>query len=282
VRTGWVGLCAAIGTAMYLGAVPAWADLYSAQLAYQKKNFPKAFEEFRELAELGQPRAQYALAVMYARGEGVPTSFTYAHAWATLAGTNGQAEGTTLAEQLAPRLTATSLKISADIQAQFDQAALDVRLLPHVLHGKEYEDREPVRPWKPFVPAYPDAARARGVQGEAYVEFTVAPDGHPRIPRILYALPEGFFEATVRESVMRSIYLPAKINGQAITTSVSTFYNFKMTGVSIHDYGSLEQRVHDTQLKAQAGDPSAQMLYAMMIAGLPQLNQTYAKRCLGF
>ena len=277
MRAVWIRVCIAafVGAGACLCAAPVLADLYSAETAYKKGNFPKAFEEFKELAELGQPQAQYNLAVMYARGEGVPTSLTNAHAWAALAGTNGEAAGTTLAEKLAPQLTATSLKFSADIQAQYGQAALDARLLPRLLQGKEYEDRDPVKRLKPFVPSYPTAAHAKGVQGEVYVEFIVAPDGHARIPRILYALPEGYFEETVRDSVMRSIFLPAKLNGQAIATEVSTFYNFKLTGVSIHDYGSLEQRVRETKLKAEAGDASAQMLYAMMIAGLPQLNQTY-------
>jgi uncharacterized protein len=268
-------VAALIATGACLIALPAWADLYSAGVAYQKKDFSKAFEEFKELAELGQPRAQYNLAVMYARGEGVPTSFTYAHAWASLAGANGEAGGVALADKLAPQLTPTSLKISADIQAEYSQAALDARLLPHVLQGQEYEHRDPVRPSKPFVPAYPNAARARGIQGEAYVEFVVAPDGHPRAPRILYALPVGFFEATVRESVMRSMYQPARADGRPIATVVSMFYRFQMSGVSIQQYGNLEQRVRETKAKAEAGDPSAQTLYAMMVAGLPQLNQTY-------
>ena len=224
---------------------------------------------------MGQPRAQYNLAVMYTRGEGVPISLTYAHAWASLAGANGEAAGVALADKLAPTLTPTSLKISADIQAEYSQAALDARLFPHVLQGQEYEHRDPVRPSKPFVPSYPDAARARGIQGEAYVEFIVAPDGHPPAPRILYALPEGFFEATVRESVLRSVYQPARVDGRAVATVVSVFYRFQMSGVSIQQYGNLEQRVREAKAKAEAGDPSVQMLYAMMVAGLPQLNQTY-------
>jgi uncharacterized protein len=264
-----------IGIVTSLAALPAWADLYSAGQAYQKKDFARAFAGFKELAELGQPQAQYNLAVMYARGEGTEVSVTYAHAWASLAATNGVTGASDLSEQLAPKLTPTSLKISQDIQAQYSQTALDARLLPRVLHGQEYENRVPVRPSKPFVPAYPAGAKARGVEGEAYVEFTVAPDGHPRIPRILYALPEGYFEATVRESVMRSVYLPATVNGVPTATSVSMFYNFTMVGVTIRDYGNLEQRVRETKLKAEAGDASAQMLYAMMIAGLPQLNQKY-------
>jgi uncharacterized protein len=256
-------------------AIPAWADLYSAQVAYKKGDFATAFKQFKELAEVGQPQAQLDLAVMYARGEGVDHNNVYAHAWASLAGQNGEAKGKALAEQLEPDLTPTSLRISSDIQAKYNQATLDARLMPHFLRGKEYADRDPVRPSKPFIPAYPAEAQRKGIQGEAYVEFVVAPDGHTRIPRILYALPGGLFEDAVRESVMRSVYLPARINGKPISTTVSVMYNFTVPGVKISDYQGLERRVHDTELKAEAGDAQAQMLYGMMIAGLPQLRRTY-------
>jgi uncharacterized protein len=258
-----------------LTAIPVRADLYSAQVAYKKGDYATAFKQFKELAEVGQPQAQLDLAVMYARGEGVDPSHVYAHAWASLASQNGESKGKALAEKLEPDLTPTSLRVSSEIQAKYSQATLDTRLMPHFLKGKEYADRDPVRPSKPFIPAYPAEAQQRGIQGEAYVEFVVAPDGHTRIPRILYALPGGFFEDAVRESVMRSVYLPARINGQPIATTVSVMYNFTVPGAKISDYGGLERRVHDTELKAEAGDPQAQMLYGMMIAGLPQLRRTY-------
>jgi TonB family protein len=258
-----------------LTTIPAWADLYSARVAYAKGDFASAFEQFKELAELGQPDAQFSLAAMYARGEGVAQNNVYAHAWASLAGQNGNEKAKALAELLEPNLTPTSLRISSDIQSKYSQATLDTRLMPRFLKGREYEDRDPVRPSKPYIPAYPVDAAHQGIQGEAYVEFVVAPDGHPRLPRILYAIPRGFFESAVRESVLRSVYLPARINGQPLSTSVSVMYNFKLPGVSIDDYHGLERRVHDTEVKAQAGDPQAQMLYGMMIAGLPQLKRTY-------
>jgi len=126
-------------------ASPVWADLHSADIAYRKSEFNEAFKQFKELAELGQPEAQYNLAVMYVRGEGVPRSLTFAHAWASLSGANGYAKGTTLAAELEPQLTPTSLQISSSVQAQYSQATLDVRLLPRVLKGKEYDDRDPAR-----------------------------------------------------------------------------------------------------------------------------------------
>jgi outer membrane biosynthesis protein TonB len=102
---------------------------------------------------------------------------------------------------LEPELTPNSLLVSADTQAQFGQAKLNERLLPHILRGREYEDRDPARPSKPFIPQYPAGAQEKGVQGEVFVEFVVAPDGRARMPRILYAVPAGYFESTVRDSV---------------------------------------------------------------------------------
>jgi len=258
-----------------VGAAPAWADLYSAEQAYKKSDFKSAFLQFKELAELGQPTAQYGLAVMYVRGEGTNQSYTYGHAWASLALAGGQKQAADLIAQIEPNLTPASLRISAEIQAQFSRDKLDARLMPHLLKGRDYADRDPVRPLKPFIPEYPAEAQRRGIQGEVYVEFIVPPDGHPRLPRILYAIPSGQFEDAVRESVLRSTYLPARINGQPVSTTVSTFYNFKIKNVNIQDYGDLASRVRATEAKAEAGDVSAQMTLGMMIAGLPQLNRTY-------
>ena len=263
--------------ALTLSAHSARADLYSAGVAYKKQDYPAAFRQFRELAELGQPQAQFDLAVMYANGQGTDVSNTNAHAWASLARTNGDPNADALVSTLEPRLTPNSLRLSAEIQEKFGPAALNSRLMPRLLQGREYVDRDPVRPLKPFMPSYPPEAQRRGIQGEVYVEFVVAGDGHPRLPRILYALPVDTFDDTVRDSVMRSSFLPARINGAPVTSTVSMFYNFKVTGVSLSDYEGLETRVKTTLAKAEGGDASAQLLYAMMIAGLPQLHQTYDK-----
>jgi uncharacterized protein len=260
------GFIAAAAVASCLSWAPAWADLYSAHTAYEKGDFAAAFQQYKDLAELGQPHAQFNLAVMYARGEGVTASNTNAHAWASLAAQNGDARGKELADKLEPMLTPTSLLFSAELQAQFGQAKLNERLLPQVLHGREYVDRDPPRRLKPYLPSYPQLAQSKGIQGETYVEFTVAPDGHPRMPRILYSLPSGYFEDYVRESVMRSTYLPARINGEPISASTSMLYNFVVSTVTIRDYGTLEARVNATKLKAmpwflkaaQAGSPYAQ------------------------
>jgi TPR repeat protein len=266
---------ALIAVASFLGPTSAWSDIYSAEKAYEKGDFAGAFAQFKDLAELGQPVAQFNLAVMYTRGEGVAFSNTNAHAWASLAAENGEARGKVLADKLEPMLTPNSLQFSSELQAQYSQSKLNERLLPHVLHGREYEDRDPPRLSKAYAPVYPPDAERKGIQGDSYVEFTVAPDGHPRMPRILYSLP--YFEECVRNSIMRSTFLPARSNGEPIAASMSMLYHFVNSSVTIRDYGNLESRVNETKHKAEAGDPSAQMLYGMMLAGLPQLKQTYDK-----
>src|SRR5438128_11821461 len=47
-----------------LVTTPAVADLISASTAYQKGDYAKAFRDFRELTELGQPTAHVTLALM--------------------------------------------------------------------------------------------------------------------------------------------------------------------------------------------------------------------------
>jgi TonB family protein len=228
-------------------------------VAYKKGDYSSAFTQFRELAELGQ---------------GVMASKTFAHAWAALASASGEANGAQLRDELAPDLTPNSLQISAELQAKFSASALDARLMPRLLRNREFETREPPRRLKAPTPEYPEEARRRGIQGEVYVEFIVAPDGRARLPRILHAVPSGVFDSAVRDNVMRTQYLPGRIKGEPVATPISTFYNFKMNW-SAADYDGLERRVEDTLKKANDGDPSAEMLYGMMIAGLPQLKKSY-------
>ena len=61
------------------------ADIYQASDAVAKKEFAKAFELYRELAQIGEPEAQGNLAIMYATGEGVARDNVLSYAWALVA-----------------------------------------------------------------------------------------------------------------------------------------------------------------------------------------------------
>ncbi len=59
-----------LATLSFFAAHPSRADLITADAAYEKGDFKTAFQQFKDLAQLGQAIAQFNLAVMYARGQG--------------------------------------------------------------------------------------------------------------------------------------------------------------------------------------------------------------------
>jgi TPR repeat protein len=249
---------------------PACADLMSAQAAYQKGDFPKAFQDFRELAEIGQPMAQLNLAILYSRGEGARQSDIYAYAWASLAAQNGLEKAQSMADRLRPLLAPGSDRIAADIKAQFGNAVLDAKLNPRIADSDLTEGwRKRCSPIHAYMPSYPvDAARS-GLSGQVYVEFSLLADGRARMPRVISALPRGIFEAAARESLLHSEFAPAPTS-EAVPCNL--FFRFNGNRAA-EGYPQLLAYVKQTQLRAEAGDPQAQMLYGMLLAGLPQLNR---------
>ena len=249
------------------------ADMFSAALAYQKGDFEQAFKDFRELAELGQPTAQFNVAAMYAKGQGTRQSELNAYAWAMIAADNGEPRGKVLADELRPNLAPGSEKLAEDVRSRFGPPALTERLMPRALArpAEELEQRQRCRPVKDYMPTYPEDARREGIEGEVYVEFTLMPDGHARNSRILYAIPGEQFEKAVRATLLRADFVPGAAGGDPIQCTL--FYRFTIAGANLQDYVGLKAFVAKTLAQAQDGDPKAQLIYGMMIAGLPQLNR---------
>jgi TonB family protein len=249
---------------------PARADLVTAQLAYHKADYERAFKDYRELAELGQPVAQYNLAIMYAKGQGVRQSELNAYAWATLAAEGGYASGKPLAEELRPLLAPGSEKIAEDIRAPFSRAALDGRLMPKV--EDDEDSRKGCRVSKVADLVYPPDAERKGIQGNVYVELVVVPDGSTRNPRILYALPAGVFEPAVRTMVLHMQFKPREPGTKPAHCQV--MYRFAIREHSAADYPELQKFTSVTLKKAEAGDTDSEFVYGMLLAGLPQLGHT--------
>jgi TonB family protein len=261
-------LLAAIGFAP--GA--ARADLYAAFQAYEQKDYAKAFGLYRELAELGQVQAQQNLAVMYVNAEGVPRDNIAGYAWAKIAIENGGGgepmQG--IIDQLEPHMNAKARQRVDEIKAQFGNAALDKKLLPKIFEGANYTDRTPCLISKQASSTYPSEAANRGVQGNVYMEYTVMPDGHARNPRVVYAVPAGVFDDAARRTIMRSEFSPSTQKGVPVPCTTGTMVMFVLKGVEKSDYSDLNAFVRKSQKQAEAGDPRAQMLYGLLISGLPQ------------
>ncbi|HEY6514610.1 MAG TPA: energy transducer TonB [Steroidobacteraceae bacterium] len=256
------------------------ADLYSASREYDEKDYPHALADFLALAELGQPQAQFNVAVMYRDGQGLQPSDIHAYAWATLAAANGRQDARKLADEIRPRLAPGSERVAGWITAPYTPAALSQHLLP-VDAPATQEAAAQQRQWmKQCSPVslyswvYPEEARQEGIQGNVFVAFTLMPDGRARIPRVILGVPQNVFGTATRESILHDGFAPLP-PGSAPVHCVS-FYRFILSPgqPTLYDYPRLKAYVDETRRRATGGDPQAQLIYGMLLAGLPQLRQS--------
>ena len=245
------------------------ADLFTAQLAYGKGDYERAFKDYRELAELGQPVAQYNLAIMYANGQGTRQSDINAYAWASLAADSGYAGARSLMEDMRPRLAPGSEKMADDIAAPYRHAALEARLMPRIEDNQG--TRQQCNAVRPYRIDYPRQASAQGQQGKVFVDYTLMPDGTARNPRILYAVPSNLFETTVRAAILHMQFAKRAPGEKAIHCPL--MFAFVAQHESAHEYPKLEELLTTTGKQAEAGDVAAQFLYGMLLTGFPQLGQ---------
>jgi len=146
-------------------------------------------------------------------------------------------------------------------------------LLPNILENANYADREPCHMVKPNAGVYPQGAVENGVQGQAYVEFTVMPDGRARNPRVVYAVPTGYFEEASRVAILKSEFSPARTKEALVPCTMAVMFRYQMD-YAASDYNKLEAFLKEAKEKAGAGDPRSEMLYGLLLAGLPQLKKT--------
>lgn len=258
-------------------APPAHADITGAFNEYKKGDYPHAFQEFLALAELGQPLAQFDVATMYEDGHGTQQSDLNAYAWATLAAANGEARGKDLADKIRPRLAPGYEQAAASLVASYTDAALKQSLLPDLSNGPPVTPPDPAiecnrQEVKMYLGRYPDAARREHLQGAIFVQFTLMPDGSPRFPRIIEAVPAGVFEAMVRDSVLRSQFSREPAGSAPVQCSLP--YNFLFRGQrigggrdSMEDFETeLGYRTNLENL-AEDGAPNAELVYGLLLDG---------------
>jgi TPR repeat protein len=71
---------------------PAWADLDRGTAAYRRGDFVTAHREFLAPAQKGEARAQFSLALLYLRGQGVAQDTGEAMRWLRKAANRGDGE----------------------------------------------------------------------------------------------------------------------------------------------------------------------------------------------
>ena len=250
------------------------ADLYTAAAALEKKEFERAFELYRELAEIGQPYAQENLAVMYVSGEGVKRDNVLGYAWASIALENGSGEAAKgIVAQLEPHLNAAARTRIAEVQSRFGKVALQERLLPTPrVPGRRANLCEMRVPANPDT-YYPNDAKTQMISGAVLVEATVAPDGRARNARVWYSLPAKIFDEAGRRVAMNNTYTVPRENGVRGACTIRFKVRFRVTNAS-GGGGDAEQKkvLADVRAKAESGDPRSQLTYGLLLEMRDDMN----------
>jgi TPR repeat protein len=273
--------CLVAITAVLMAPV-AHADLYAAVAAYGKKDHGRAFELFRELAELGHPLAQETLAIMYVMGEGVKRDNVAGYAWAQIAReTDPRAKVQPIIDQLEKSLSSDARARVAEIRGKFGRQALEAELLPLPRGAAGTEEAgspsEPVQPTcrmtQPVNPGdyYPEEAIRAGVSGSVFIATTVLPDGRARNPRALLSLPPNGFDLAGRSVAFESAYKAPIVDGVAVPCYLTFWVRFALRPADTERV--LRAELEKLKTGVTAGDPLAQMQYALLKTGWVNLNR---------
>lgn len=85
----WIGML--VGCVVLTVAAPIRADFQAGVAAYEQGDYVTALNEWRPLAEQGDPKAQFYLGALYYHGEGVPQNTAEAARWYRRAAEGGHA-----------------------------------------------------------------------------------------------------------------------------------------------------------------------------------------------
>jgi uncharacterized protein len=249
-----------------LFATAAHADLVGAQKAYAARNFESAFQQFMEVATLGNVTAQENLAAMYVDGEGVARDNVLGYAWAVIARENGgNAAMQNIIDQLQPHLDDKARARVKAVTDQFGKAALEERLLPapsadprQRLEGEACKMTRPVNP-NDF---YPRSAVREEISGSVFVEAAISSDGKVHRPHVWYSVPEGVFEHAGRAVTWSSGFASRKADGPSDLCAIR--FKVKFRSKSPKDV-SITEAYKNARAPALGGDPLAQVIYGLLM-----------------
>lgn len=284
----WTSLCLALWLA--LGAGAAHADYYQATVALRDRDYARAAELFRELAELGNPFAQEMLAALYVEGEGVPRDNVLGYVWARLAlentgdGANRDVARNIVA-QIEPHLKDADRARVAEVREKFGVEALKSSLWPESeVFGPKSTSLPTPAPIPKLEPGpgpvcrmkaspdpdkyYPIELKRQEISGAVMVGARVKADGSLRFPRAWFSFPLGAFDEAGRAIALHSSYTPAMKDGVPTGCSVVFKAKFSLLGKPI-----VPLDIDEIRRRAQAGDPNSQLLYGTTTWMYPEFRQ---------
>lgn len=94
--------------------------------------------------------------------------------------------------------------------------------------GLKQVDQPPV-PVKKVDPEFPSEARKLGVSGKVVLKFLVKADGTVILPSVLESRPEGLFDQSAIDAILRWRFTPGIYRGNAVATWVIQPVNYRLT-----------------------------------------------------
>jgi len=138
--------------------------------------------------------------------------------------------------ELNPQIKLSRIKLDCKIDSNLDLTALAESQVSSAVQNPVSRrsfyrigevDSEPVNTAR-IEPVYPFRARRRGVEGSVKVRFFVTPEGRVEGLEIVKAVPAGFFEKVVRQTVAKWHFQPGVVAGVKVKTLVETTIIFKL------------------------------------------------------
>ncbi len=250
------------------------ADFLSASDAYENKAYAKAYKEFKELAVIGNKRAQYNLAVMHLRGEGVAEDITEAYAWAKLAQTEEHPEFQDSLDYIANGLSAEELKVAnlkaEELNNRYGDDQIYIEFSPIVYADATDKGRTKPKykltPIKREQPTYPRQMAIDRVQGWLTVHFEVYPNGLVRNPRIIDSFPEGAFDKAGIHALSKwkfEVTYEEGIEPYPVPATQTIQFLLKVPRLLKPFSQVYAERLEEIKEYADGGNPDAQYIYAV-------------------
>ena len=244
----------------------AHADLAGAQKAYAAQDFPRAFDLYLEIAQLGHVTGQENVAAMYVDGQGVNRDNVLGYAWASIARENGgNAAMQNIIDQLKPHLDDKARARVKGVADQFGKAALAERLLPAESKDPSPTPAENCRVTKAVNPndSLPDELRRQGYWGTVLVAATIGADGRAHHPFVMYSVPEKVLDDAGRSNAFATGFAPKRAKGAVVPCTVRYLARFRAEDPTLA--AKMDDALTKTRSLAQSGDPIAQTMYGLLL-----------------
>jgi len=249
------------------------ADFISAQKNYNNGDFEKAYNEYLILAKFGNNKAQYNLAVMFVKGQGVGIDLVQAYAWSKVSESNPAYEK--LTKTIGGNLSKDQIIKATDLyQEYFKKYSLQNS---KVLLGPIYQnnpDGSPiVKAYDDIImdsttaPQYPRKMAMNKIQGWVDLRFRIYPDGSVRDISIIEEQPKGGFTKEAIKAIETYRFSFEK-DGEKFTIKeprvATQRIDFKLRGYSTELNDKQQNYLVSLINKANNGDINAQYSYAYL------------------